>query len=72
MDGAREGMRLRLLRSPLPRLPARLTTNTSFPRIPAGTVTVIASDKACKLIAPGRLTFDESSVVHRVASLLGL
>ena len=40
-----------------------------FPRIPPGNVTKFAGDKTLKLIAPGKLTFDERSVVHRVDTL---
>jgi hypothetical protein len=39
----------------------------SFPRISAGNVTICALHKALKLIAPGKLTSDERSVVRRVA-----
>ena len=45
----------------------RWTTGNSFPRIYAGNVTIYAPHNVFRSIAPGKLTSDERSIVHRVA-----
>jgi hypothetical protein len=53
------------------RLSTPWTKKVSFPQISGGNVTKFVTHKALKLIARGKLTFEEKSVVHRVVGGVG-
>ena len=57
-----------IMTPPLPGtdLATRWSSRVSLPRISEGCVTKFAPRKTPKLIAPGKLTFDERVVFHRV------